>query len=84
VVLAALDQDKHTLAQLDLPAVDHRDTLAADDEEPLVSSTVVVVRPAFGPAGGKRHLGRLRMLVAKDDAETAAELQMFVLHGSKC
>src|SRR5262249_58163341 len=50
--------------------------------QPLVGAPVPVVRPALGLAGGQRHLRRLGVLVAQDDAEPVPELKVPVPHGA--
>jgi hypothetical protein len=43
---------------------------------------VAVVPAALGFAGAERHLGRLGVGIAEDDAEAVAELQVLVLHAA--
>jgi hypothetical protein len=56
VIFAAGDEHERPRVQLDTLAIDDCVARAGDDEEPLVGSSVMVVRPALGLAGSERHL----------------------------
>src|SRR4051812_45407355 len=55
-------------------------TARSSPEAHLGGPAVPVVQPALGLAGGERHFGRLRVLVAQHDLEALPELKLLVLH----
>jgi hypothetical protein len=64
VGVAALDQHQRPGLERHGFPVDDGLAGAGDDEQPLISTAVAVVRPALSLAWGERYLGRLGVLVA--------------------
>jgi len=81
VRFTALDQQQSSGAQGNSLTVDNCQALAVHDEKPLIRAAVTVVGPSFGRARGEGHLRALRTVIAQDDSEALAKLQVLVLHG---
>lgn len=54
--------------------------MPADNEQLLITASVMVLGVAFRVAGSERHLGRLRSIVADRQTESFAETQMLTQH----